>query len=68
MTMRQSETAKKVPVNMGQLIKVIPQYSIALRISNGGFFLLLDRAIEVNRHFLEKEYGDLSIFSDVSTD
>lgn len=31
--MRQSETAKKVPINMGQLIKVIPQYSIALRIS-----------------------------------
>ena len=40
--------------------------SIALRIptahKRAAFSLQLDLAMEVNRHFLEKEYGDVSFY------
>ena len=32
-------------------------------LKNGGFFLQLDLAIEVNHHFLTNEYGDLSFLA-----
>ena len=31
-------------------------------VKNGGFFFVIELAREVNRHFLENEYGNLSFF------
>ena len=36
-----------------------------LALKNGGFFFAAGPCIEVNRHFLKNEYGDLSFFSAV---